>query len=62
MLPNEKMIRSVCLNFHGLQFSLDSLADANLIKANFKGKPTKRIASLEMIKEEIVRNIRSETK
>jgi hypothetical protein len=60
--PNEKMIRSVCLNCHGLQFSLDSLADANLIKANFKGKPTKRIASLEMIKEEIVRNIRSETK
>jgi len=35
--PNEKMIRPVCLNCHGLAFAIDALADENLIKNNFNG-------------------------
>lgn len=38
--PNEKMVRAVCMNCHGLQFSLESLADTKLIETNFNGKPT----------------------
>ena len=30
--PNEKMIRTVCLNCHGTSFSIDSLADDELIE------------------------------
>ena len=43
--PNEKMIRSVCLDCHGLQFSLDALTDTRLIEANFTGKPKIRVES-----------------
>lgn len=38
--PNEKMLRSVCLNCHGLQFSMDALADEELIDGNFHRRPS----------------------
>lgn len=46
--PNEKMIRTVCLNCHGLAFSLDALADAALVQANFIGQPHSHVASMDM--------------
>lgn len=46
--PNEKMIRSVCLNCHGLAFSIDALADPALVRANFSGKPARHIKSIDM--------------
>lgn len=46
--PNEKMIRPVCMNCHGLGFSIDALADENLIKNNFNGKPSAHIESIDM--------------
>lgn len=49
--PNEKMVRSVCLNCHGLQFSLDALADGKLVAGNFKGMPAKQIESIRMALE-----------
>ena len=45
--PNEKMIRPVCLDCHGLGFALDALADANLVARNFKGKPSVHVESIE---------------
>jgi hypothetical protein len=46
--PNEKMIRSVCLECHGLAFSLDALADAALVKTNFIGRPANHVESLDL--------------
>lgn len=46
--PNEKMLRSVCMNCHGLGFSLDALADQALVQRNFIGKPAKHIESIDM--------------
>lgn len=46
--PNEKMIRSVCLNCHGLGFSLDALADAALVRTNFIGPPARHVASIDL--------------
>ncbi|MGH8729394.1 MAG: cytochrome c3 family protein [Burkholderiales bacterium] len=46
--PNEKMIRPVCLSCHGLEFSIDALADPRLIANNFAGPPGVHIKSLEM--------------
>jgi hypothetical protein len=46
--PNEKMLRSVCLNCHGLRFSLDALADAALVGANFTGRPARPVGAIEM--------------
>lgn len=45
--PNEKMIRSVCLSCHGLRFSIDSLADKDLISKNFNGRPKVKIPSID---------------
>lgn len=46
--PNEKMLRSVCMFCHGLGFSMDALADQQLVKSNFIGKPRFNVKSLEM--------------
>ena len=39
LTPNEKMLRSVCQQCHGLPFAIDALADTGLIRKNFSGKP-----------------------
>jgi formate-dependent nitrite reductase cytochrome c552 subunit len=46
--PNEKMLRSVCMQCHGLKFSIDALADTDLVQANFNGEPALHIESLDM--------------
>ena len=48
--PNEKMIRSVCMSCHGLEFSLNSLADSLLIERCFQGQPSVEIDSAQMAK------------
>ncbi|MFL0800028.1 MAG: cytochrome c3 family protein [Agarilytica sp.] len=45
--PNEKMIRSVCMECHSLEFSIDALADKELIRNNFTGKPGIHIESID---------------
>lgn len=51
--PNEKMIRSVCMNCHGLGFTLDALADTELVTSNFNGKPKRHISSLDMVENRL---------
>lgn len=46
--PNEKMLRSVCMNCHGLGFAIDALADAGLVRRNFDGRPAQHIESIDM--------------
>ena len=45
--PNEKMIRTVCMSCHSLEFSIDALADEVVINNNFKGKPHDHIPSVD---------------
>ncbi len=45
--PNEKMVRSVCGDCHGLQLALDALADPTLIANNFAGHPSVHVESIE---------------
>jgi len=46
--PNEKMVRSVCIQCHGLGFTLDSLADPELIRRNFTGRPGAHVESIDL--------------
>jgi formate-dependent nitrite reductase cytochrome c552 subunit len=46
--PSEKMIREVCMNCHGLSFSIDALADSRLVEANFRGRPSRHVESMDM--------------
>ena len=47
--PNEKMIRTVCLDCHGYAFAVDALADRALISANFRGRPSGHVDSIDMV-------------
>lgn len=49
--PNEKMIRPVCMNCHGLGFAIDALADEALIKNNFNGQPSRHIESIDWVEQ-----------
>ena len=49
--PVEKMIRPVCLTCHGLEFSIDALADPHLLENNFRGKPDIHVPSVDMARE-----------
>ncbi|MGR9051603.1 MAG: cytochrome c3 family protein [Gammaproteobacteria bacterium] len=49
--PNSKMIRGVCLNCHGLGFTLQSLADPDLLLNNYADAPKKQIETLDMVKK-----------
>lgn len=48
--PNEKMLRSVCLDCHGLGFSIDALADPAAVAANFSLRPGLHIESLDFVR------------
>lgn len=45
--PNEKMIRPVCMDCHGLSFAIDALADPALIANNFSGPASRHIDSID---------------
>ena len=49
--PNDKMLRSVCLDCHGLGFSIDALADRALIDGNFNGRPGAHVESIDFALE-----------
>jgi hypothetical protein len=42
------MTRTVCLDCHGLEFSLSALADSLLVATNFRGRPARSVASIQM--------------
>jgi len=46
--PNSKMIRSSCLHCHGLELTLDALADGTSIKNNFAGAPAVHIPTMDL--------------
>jgi hypothetical protein len=51
--PNDKMLRSVCMSCHGLDFSMDALADQKLVRRNFNGRPGTHVGSLEMAEKRL---------
>lgn len=46
--PSDKMLRSVCMNCHSLEFSIDALADPLLVGNNFDGQPSAHVQSVDM--------------
>ena len=51
--PNQKMIRSVCMNCHGFTFSLNALSDNELIVNNFMGEPKVKSDIPNMVAREL---------
>ncbi|MGB5538812.1 MAG: cytochrome c3 family protein [Gammaproteobacteria bacterium] len=53
--PNSKMIRTTCLHCHGLEFSIDALADRQLIDNNFRGRPSLHVETMGLAAAEAER-------
>ncbi len=53
--PNSKMIRGACMQCHGLEFSIDALADRQLIDNNFTGKPSVHVQTMDLAAAEKAR-------
>jgi formate-dependent nitrite reductase cytochrome c552 subunit len=49
--PNDAMLRGVCMQCHGLSFSLDALADRKLIDDNFSGPPGVHVPSVDWARQ-----------
>ena len=50
--PNTKMIRSSCQHCHGLEFTLDSLVDDELIENNFSSRTEIHIPTMDLADRE----------
>ena len=59
--PNEKMLREVCTDCHGLQFALNAITDPELIKKNFSTKPTKHHEGIQWAVDSAIRRGDKET-
>ncbi len=46
--PSDKMLRTSCMQCHGLAFSIDALADKALVACNLRGRPSVHVESIEM--------------
>ena len=51
--PNEKMLRGVCMQCHGMGFAINALADRKLIDNNFNTAPKQHVNSLDMVRKYI---------
>lgn len=51
--PNEKMARGVCIDCHGLGFTLDALADRALIDRNFKGRSSIHVKGIDWVEQRV---------
>jgi len=51
--PNTKMLRKVCMNCHGLEYSLSALSDEILVNNNFVGKANETHPTYKLIRERL---------
>jgi len=49
--PRDIMVRDVCMSCHGAGFSIDAMADAELVRQNFTGRPAKHVSSIDMVEQ-----------
>jgi hypothetical protein len=47
------MARGVCLDCHGLGFTLDALADRPLIDRNFKGRSSIHVKGIDWVEQRV---------
>ena len=50
LLPRDRMVKDVCMNCHGMEYSYNSIFDDKLVEANFDAPPTQYLETLEMVK------------
>ncbi|MEM9538155.1 MAG: cytochrome c3 family protein [Cyanobacteria bacterium P01_E01_bin.42] len=51
LLPRDRMVKDVCMNCHGLEYSYNSIFDDELVEANFNAPPTQYLETFDMVKD-----------
>jgi hypothetical protein len=49
--PRDRMVKEVCLNCHGLEYSFNSIFDDELVEANFDRPPDLELRTIELMHE-----------
>lgn len=50
LLPRDRMVKDVCMNCHGMEYSYNSIFDEELVTANFDAPPTLAMKTFEMVR------------
>jgi hypothetical protein len=49
LLPRDRMVKDVCMNCHGMEYSYNSIFDDELVEANFDRPPSEVLQTLELV-------------
>ena len=50
LLPRDRMVKEVCMNCHGVEYSYNSIFDDDLVEANFDKAPTQEMETFDLIR------------
>jgi hypothetical protein len=51
LLPRDRMVKDVCMNCHGMEYSYNSIFDDDLVEANFDAPPTLALETFELVRD-----------
>lgn len=51
LLPRDRMVKEVCLNCHGVEYSYNSIFDDELVEANFDKPPHLELETFELVRD-----------
>ncbi|MCM1982602.1 hypothetical protein [Lyngbya confervoides] len=51
LLPRDRMVKEVCMNCHGVEYSYNSIFDDALVEANFDQPPTASMPTFELVRK-----------
>lgn len=50
LLPRDRMVKEVCMNCHGVEYSYNSIFDDDLVEANFDAPPTLSLETFDLVR------------
>ncbi|MEO1094152.1 MAG: hypothetical protein AAFX01_04555 [Cyanobacteria bacterium J06638_28] len=50
LLPRDRMVKEVCMNCHGVEYSYNSIFDDDLVEANFNAPPTLALETFDLVR------------
>jgi len=50
LLPRDRMVKDVCMNCHGVEYSYNSIFDDALVEANFDAAPTLAMETFDLVR------------
>ncbi|MGF1459216.1 MAG: hypothetical protein ACFBSG_09335 [Leptolyngbyaceae cyanobacterium] len=50
LLPRDRMVKDVCMNCHGMEYSYNSIFDDDLVEANFNAPPTLALKTFDLVR------------